>query len=201
MDESKLTLQTYQQIAPAYAERWATNDLVTQKARERFLSYVTSTALVLDVGCGPGRDARLLAEAGCDVIACDFSTAMLVEAEKHFDGPLVAGDMRALPFREATFGALWVCASLLHIPRREVSFTLGRFRTLLRDGGMLFVGVKEGQGEMLRERDGFKRFFTFYSEREITNLIEHASFSITESWLDKDDVHPEPWINVIAEAS
>ncbi|MCD6216863.1 methyltransferase domain-containing protein [bacterium] len=38
--------------------------------------------LVLDIGCGTGDDAIHLAKRGISVIACDFSSGMLTEAEK-----------------------------------------------------------------------------------------------------------------------
>ena len=55
---------------------------------------------ILDVPCGQGRHAHLLAEAGFDVTGLDYSRHLLDVARKRGTGPTlryVEGDMRALP--------------------------------------------------------------------------------------------------------
>ncbi len=55
---------------------------------------------ILDVPCGQGRHAHLLAEAGFDVTGLDFSRHLLDIARERGTGPrlrYVRGDMRALP--------------------------------------------------------------------------------------------------------
>jgi len=54
---------------------------------------------VLDVGCGPGRHAHALEQAGARVAGLDLSKVLLLHAQKVVQGPLVRADMRALPFR------------------------------------------------------------------------------------------------------
>ena len=57
-------------------------------------------AVVLDVPCGQGRHAHLLAEAGYKVQGLDYSTHLLAAARKRGTGPnlrYTRGDMRRLP--------------------------------------------------------------------------------------------------------
>ena len=57
-------------------------------------------ARVLDVPCGQGRHAHLLAEAGLDVTGLDYSAHLLKAAKKRGTGKslrYVRGDMRSLP--------------------------------------------------------------------------------------------------------
>jgi ubiquinone/menaquinone biosynthesis C-methylase UbiE len=59
-----------------------------------------SGSRVLDVPCGQGRHAHLLAEAGFDVDGLDYSRELLDVARKRGTGPRLRytrGDMRALP--------------------------------------------------------------------------------------------------------
>ncbi len=58
---------------------------------------------VLDVACGAGRHAAELERAGARILGFDLSLAMLRRARGRLRGPLVRGDMRALPFRPASF--------------------------------------------------------------------------------------------------
>src|ERR1700712_1530242 len=59
-----------------------------------------SGARVLDVPCGQGRHAHLLAEAGFNVDGFDLSAHLLTQAKKRGVGPRLRytrGDMRVLP--------------------------------------------------------------------------------------------------------
>ena len=58
---------------------------------------------VLDLACEPGRHAAELERLGACVIGFDHSRAMLRRARERTHAPLVRGDMRALPFRPASF--------------------------------------------------------------------------------------------------
>lgn len=57
---------------------------------------------VLDVGCGPGRHARALAEEGIDAVGLDIAAAFLAAAGP---GRWVRGDARLLPFAAGAFDA------------------------------------------------------------------------------------------------
>ena len=59
---------------------------------------------VLDLACGAGRHAAELERLGARVVGFDLSPSMLRRARVGVRGPLVRGDMRALPFRPGTFG-------------------------------------------------------------------------------------------------
>ena len=67
-------------------------------------------ARILDVPCGQGRHAHLLAEAGYDVDGLDYSADLLARARERGVGPRLRytrGDMRRLPARwTGRFGAV-----------------------------------------------------------------------------------------------
>jgi ubiquinone/menaquinone biosynthesis C-methylase UbiE len=61
-----------------------------------------SGSRILDVPCGQGRHAHLLAEAGFDVDGLDYSVNLLARARRRGTGPTLRytrGDMRKLPAR------------------------------------------------------------------------------------------------------
>ncbi len=65
--------------------------------------------LILDLGCGDGRHAAWLQQNEAPVVALDLSSDLLaVAARRELVHPLrlVRGDMRALPFANASFGAV-----------------------------------------------------------------------------------------------
>jgi len=62
-------------------------------------------AWVLDLACGAGRHTAELERLGARVVGFDLSPSMLrrARARAGVRGPLVRGDMRALPFRPGSF--------------------------------------------------------------------------------------------------
>lgn len=61
---------------------------------------------VLDLACGAGRHLRPLEEAGLRPVGLDLSRPLLRRAGERWNGALVRGDMRVLPFPGGAFGGV-----------------------------------------------------------------------------------------------
>jgi SAM-dependent methyltransferase len=95
-DELYLTLYSHRGIGEA-------RDLLA--CLSRFIPL--TGARVLDVGCGAGRYLRALLERGEHPIGVDLSLPLLLHSRRICaDVPLVRADMRSLPFRAGSFGAI-----------------------------------------------------------------------------------------------
>jgi SAM-dependent methyltransferase len=93
---------------------------------------------VLDLGCGHGMAAVVLARRGARVTALDLSRGYLDEACRraganavHVD--FVQGDAERLPFADGSFDAVWANAVLHHL---DPSIAAGELRRVLRPGGV-----------------------------------------------------------------
>lgn len=101
-----------------------------------------SGAPLLDLGCGDGRHLQGLRERGFAAIGFDLSWPLLRAARERVpSAPLVRGDMRALPFRDASLGAvlsLFTAFGYLGRDGGDASFVadIGR---LLRPGAHWFL--------------------------------------------------------------
>jgi 2-polyprenyl-6-hydroxyphenyl methylase/3-demethylubiquinone-9 3-methyltransferase len=89
---------------------------------------------VLDLGCGKGRFARPLAEAGAEVYGIDLSAAMLAEARGI---ERVRGSARRLPFAAGTFDAVIAVEVLEHVA--AIDDALAETRRVLRPGGIVAI--------------------------------------------------------------
>jgi SAM-dependent methyltransferase len=150
------------------------------------------------VGCGPAHDTARLRDLGLRALGLDRSRGML--AQRAANVPVVLGDMRSLPVRAGALDGVWACASFLHIPKRDAAAVLGEFHRALRQDGILYVGVKRGDGERWVENAaGARRFFVFYQPQELDSLLRQAGLRIRESWIEDDSLGREPWVCRFAE--
>jgi SAM-dependent methyltransferase len=172
-----------------------------QRQLRAFARRVGGQRLVLDLGCGPGRDIRFLTELGCQVVGLDLSTGMLSQARQRlFGAPLIQADLRYVPLAPDSLDGVWSCASLLHLPRAQLAVALAEVARLLRPGGVFYLAVKGGTGQRwLGDQAGRRYFHAFYEPTELETALITSGFQILESWVAADQAgRDEPWINVIA---
>ncbi len=117
-DESYLTHESW--IGPAF-------DLLGDVAGKR----------VLDLGCGHGMAAVVLARRGAVVTACDLSPGYVCEARTRADANgadvrLLVCDGERLPFADGSFERIWGNAILHHLDLRRAAPELAR---VLAPGG------------------------------------------------------------------
>lgn len=186
-------------VYAAEAGRYA--DLTGERSPELdvFLGLVTPGGRILDLGCGPGHDAAVMAGRGFEVDAMDASAEMVAEAQaRHGLAARVAGfdDVDA----EASYDGVWASFSLLHAPKADMPGHLRRLHSALRPGGRIMVGLKTGEGE---RRDRLGRFYAYYTRDELVGLMEDAGFGVTSEFVGADaglDGAVAPWIMVQAHA-
>jgi len=105
---------------------------------------------LLDCACGIGTQAIGLARAGHRVVGSDLSPVAAARATAEADArgtglPVVAADMRQLPFRAGEFDVV-VCAdnSLAHLlTGQDVAAALHAMRRVLRDDGLLLLTLRD----------------------------------------------------------
>jgi ubiquinone/menaquinone biosynthesis C-methylase UbiE len=95
---------------------------------------------VLEIGCGTGGFARLLAEHSQHVLALDLSPEMIrIARESSTQFPNIdfqLADVRDVPFPIASFDCIATIATLHHLPFPEM---LLKMKTALKPGGVLLV--------------------------------------------------------------
>jgi ubiquinone/menaquinone biosynthesis C-methylase UbiE len=178
-----LNQNTYDQIAPLFAERNAaiSGDLEAQALR--LLERLPPGARILDLGCGPGRDLAWLEAHDRCVFGADLSRGMLRQARQVTRAPLCQMDMRSLGFPPAAFQGVWCCAALLHLPKNLLPGALAEIARVLVPGGFLSLTVQMGDGEGIEPvpyQNSLERFFARYQPSEMEFFLEQGGFTILQ---------------------
>jgi SAM-dependent methyltransferase len=181
----------------AHAEAFiaTTADVDMTSLHEPFLALLAPGALILDVGCGSGRDSLAFLQRGFRVVALEPCEALASHAEARLGQPVRRLRVQQLDAAE-TFDGIWACASLLHVPADETPAVLSRLARALTPTGLLYASYKLGHGE--REEAG--RFFHDLTPERLRGLLADASLSIVSLW-ETGDARPgrsQRWVNVLA---
>jgi ubiquinone/menaquinone biosynthesis C-methylase UbiE/diadenosine tetraphosphate (Ap4A) HIT family hydrolase len=200
-DVIKNTVQVYDKIAPEFAQKWFHVQSVEPRILS-FLSLLEPKASVLDLGCGCGRDVLTMQKKGVDVVGIDLSSAMILEARRRVPGSIFRQmDARQLSYPKDTFSGIWTCAVLLHMPDKEIRYTLSEIWRVLKPAGILAMTVQEGEGKV---NDPLSRYKRLFSLLECKTLLGMAGFTIlnvhstmNHTCSDKPTVQKK-WIEIIA---
>lgn len=165
-------LEYYNAHAAEYAAHW--NERIPGQLAA-FAELLDRSSHVLDAGCGTGRDSAWLTDAGYSSVGLDYSPAMLAEARKRFDGRLVAGDLRDLPFGENTFDGVWAWASLVHLTKDDATTALSEICRVLRPDGVACISVKSAVRATVLAGD--TRTFTTWTLPELADALIEVGFS------------------------
>lgn len=99
---------------------------------------------VLDAGCGAGRFAEVALNAGANVVALDYSSAVdacYANLKHHPNLHVVQGDIYALPFERESFSFVYSLGVLQHTP--DVARAFAALPPMLQSGGSLCVDYYE----------------------------------------------------------
>lgn len=194
-DSIKLALETYNKYASIYANY--TQHKLLQYQLTNFISMLPKKAKVLDAGAGCGRDSLYMLEDGLDVTSLDISDGMIEEAKKN--GVIVLKqDLLKLKSKDE-FDGIWCMATFSDFPKQDASKVLKIFNLALKPNGILYIAVKEGEGEQVIEKEKYgnsPRFYAFYKKVELENLLKENGFLIQDSIVGDDD--GTKWVEIFA---
>ncbi len=171
------TLAVYDAQADDYAQMMDNAAARDQRVAD-FITACKPDGQVLDLGCGPGNYARLMADAGLKVTAIDGSQEMARRADALPGVQARHGYFEDIEDLDA-FDGIWASFSLLHAPRADFPDHLARLKRALRAGGVFFIGMKTGTGE---GRDNLGRFYTYYSKEALETHLQEAGLTPQRHW-------------------
>lgn len=166
------------------------------ETQNAFLKLLPDGAMILDFGCGSGRDALEFLRQGYQVDATDGSDEMCHAASELTGLPVQQMLFQELNEKEK-YDGIWACSSILHLPRMTLKDVLAKMCMALKDGGIAYSSFKYGTFEGKRN----DRYFTDFTEESFEDFISGINgLKIEKMWITAD-VRPgreqEKWLNII----
>jgi len=193
-DPQKDTLEYYQSNARKFFDETVSVDLTD--LYHPFLELMPETGLILDAGCGSGRDTRFFLRHGFDVVAFDNSSEMVTLASDFTGQDCLLLSFDDIPF-ENKFDGVWACASMLHVPKSNMKHVLNKLCTALKHDGILYTSFKYGDDEVFRNG----RLFSNFDEESFNALLtDQKKLNVLKYW-KTNDLRPgredEKWLNIL----
>lgn len=167
------------------------SDPLTEIRIEKFIEVAKGAQSVLDLGCGNGRETRLLAPAVRHVVGLDISHRPLLKAKEDCTSSdfLQAACDAPLPFAADSFDAVYCAEVIEHL--LDPAAMVAECRRVLKKSGLLFIttpyhGLVKNIAVAVV---GFDKHFDvtgphirFFTERSLAVLLQRNAFALKNIW-------------------
>ena len=195
MGWKETTLLYYNEDPDRYIQTALQADM--SEIRNRFTKHLSPNALVLDFGCGSGRDTKAFLEEGFQVEAIDGSEELCKKASAY-----TGIQVKQILFNDLEekdrYDGIWANATLLHLPKAELKDVLKKLEKALKPNGILFASFKYGTFEGIRT----ERYYTDFTKDTLKEFWEAStSLKIFDEWITDDTIPGREglqWINILA---
>jgi ubiquinone/menaquinone biosynthesis C-methylase UbiE len=197
---------TYDRIAGHFAE---TREYPWPEVESFLDEDAPAGGVALDLGCGNGRHAELLAERCDRVLACDISRGLLENArerasERVFDADLLQADASALPLRDGAVSVATYVATLHHLPARDARVaSLNELARVLGPCGRALVSAWSTAHDRFEADEGFDttvdwtlpggetvpRFYHIYAPGEFDADLRESALAVRRSFVSSGNCY------------
>ena len=190
------TLDSYGERADAFWEGTRNHD-VSQNL-QALLRYIVAKPpfTILDLGCGPGRDLKTLAELGHTAIGIEGLERFAAMARDHSGCEVWQQDFLKLDLPPGRFDGVFANAALFHVPSQELPRVLAELFATLKPRGVLFSSNPHGNDEEGWNRG---RYGAYHRIETWRRYVSSAGFVELEHYYRPDGLPREqqPWLATV----
>jgi SAM-dependent methyltransferase len=141
------------------------------------VSRIHPGALILDVGCGSGRDLVWLSKRGFRVIGLDRSSRLAALAKVNSSAPVIVADFEMFDFSRFSADAVILVGALVHIPPERFGAVLQNVSAAVKNGGYVLLTLKEGKGS---GKDHQGREFFYWEDEHLSEYFAECGMRRVE---------------------
>jgi SAM-dependent methyltransferase len=197
--DEQITIDEYQATAASFRDGTWNHD-VSQNRDALIAAMPRKPGIILDFGCGPGRDLVAFKDLGHIAIGLD-ATPAFVEMAKQVSGCEVwQQSFLNLDLPKEHFDGIFANASLLHVPRASMVKVLDDLCQALVPGGAIMISICRGDSEGYVPRPTGYRFVAGWEYETLAPCLEKARFEILHHYYRPPDAPPEAqfWLVIVA---
>ena len=187
------TLAYYQRQAVAFWEGTRHHDV--EQNIDALLRHIQARPpfVLLDFGCGPGRDLRTFAQRGHHPVGLEGAAALAEMARANSGCEVWQQDFLQLDLPDEHFDGVFANASLFHVPRQELPRILRQLHAALKPGGVLFSSNPRGDNS---ESISGERYGAYYDLDAWRAYLAVAGFTELEHYYRPAGLPREqqPWL-------
>ena len=139
MNDIEKTIEYYNINAKNFAA--GTVSVEFENMQKRFLQKLPEHAIILDFGCGSGRDAKYFLSHGFQVEAIDGSVE-LCKIASVYTGIAVKHMLFQELNDKSRYDGIWACSSILHLPIGELEGVMRKMTEALKEKGVIYTSFK-----------------------------------------------------------
>ena len=193
-DLRQQTIDVYQNTAESISTRFRGIGGRTKYVERAFeLAGNPSDARVFEIGCGDGRDAKVIVDKCAWYLGMDASSEMIKLARQYVPNAIFeVGDAVDFEYPDNVH-IVFAFASLLHLNPEELGVVFGKIYTALSINGIVYISTKWASSyETVLQDDQYgKRLFHLYNADIIAKLagdrfdvVFSERVSLRSEWLE-----------------
>lgn len=200
---TRRTIEAYETHQDLFLRQWNARTYKIPPHLKNWIAQLPKGTSILDLGCGPGQDARYLRRQGFHAYGVDLTWSFLQAAKRRAPRlPIIQADMQFLSFHQQAFDGIWAAASVIHLPKARARTLFRKLFTLTKPGGWLAITVMYGR-EVGVPNDQWipGRYLAKWFKAELKQAVKAAKWDVVSVEKVKGQERKGSWLNLLARRS
>lgn len=195
MDNKTQTINTYNESAQSLADKFDSLGVRVGDIDETLAIIQKDNPMVLEIGCGNGRDAQEILKHTDNYLGLDVSGELIKLAKQKVpNGQFIVADIEeyTLP---TEIDIVFAFASLIHVPKESLQSIFKAILASLNPGGAFRLSVKyaEEYTESTKTDKFGTRTYYLYSDADVNEMAQ--GFTIVKS--EVSGLRGQMWLEVL----
>ena len=158
-------------------------------------AHLNTGSIVVDVGCGSGRDILWLQKRGYHAIGLERCRGLAGLARQNTSSRIIEADFKTYDFTELAADALVLVGALVHLPHAGFPAVLETICGALKKPGFLLITLKQGNGSVT---DAHGRQFYLWQDKDLRNVYQSQKLKVINFFRQPSMINPtDTWLGYV----